>query len=64
MSELTDAFWRLICRFGRPDALRLEEEHDYLVDTRLSTLEQRQAEIKARLRILEKQGNPRGIGRE
>lgn len=63
VSDLRDAIRRLFQRFGRPSQFDLNEEHDEKVDGRLTVLEQRQREIAARLRILEKQGNPRGIGR-
>lgn len=64
MNELIDALRRLLSGFGRPAADGGADAHDVEVDGRLTALEQRQAEIKARLRILEKQGNPRGIGRD
>ena len=64
VSELSDAIRRLFARFARPRDATLTGEHDAEVDDRLSTLERKQLEIKARLSILEKAGNPRGIGRE
>lgn len=62
VSELSDAVRRLLRHFGRPETMAATIEHDEAVDTRLTDLERRQLEIAARLRILEKASNPRGIG--
>lgn len=67
MSDVADILHHLFGRFGRPDQnvlKRATDENMAAIDDRLTTVEQRQREIAARLRILEKAGNPRGIGRD
>ena len=64
MSALSDSVRNLLRRFGRPEYVAGMVERDEMVDDRLTALERRQLEIKARLAILEKAGNPRGIGRD
>lgn len=60
-----------IKRLGRPEAepddnidLGYPRNRDTIVDNRLNALEKHQEELRARMRILEKAGNPRGIGRD
>lgn len=78
MSGLTDGVRRFFSRFGKPEQLsdastitvRSEVQvdatlaSDASVDHRLTDLERQHLEMQARLRILEKGGNPRGIGRD
>jgi hypothetical protein len=64
VSGLNDVLHRLMLRFARPAVAAMESDRDDAVDGRLTSLEQKQREIAARLRILEKSGNPRGIGHD
>lgn len=64
MSGLDDAIrhiFRCLGRFGRPDRIDATDARDDKVDTRLSSLERKQRDIRARLRLLEIQSDPRGI---
>ena len=61
---LSDAIRHLLGRFGRPEVHIDATERDDVLDGRLTSLEREQVEIAARLRVLEKAANPRGIGRD
>ena len=56
-----DVLRHLLRRFGRPSdhVVRSADEHVY--DERLTRLEQTQREIVARLSLLERQADPRGM---
>ena len=64
MSTLSESVRRLLRRFKHPEYIAGLVERDEAVDGRLTDLEQELVEIAARIRILEKAGNPRGIGRD
>lgn len=64
VSELAEMLRHWLGRFGRPTQFAEMAEHEQAVDTRLTTLERRQRDIAARLRLLEIQSDPRGIGRD
>ena len=61
---MSDGIRRLLRRLGRPDYVAGLVERDDEVDGRLTDLERELLEIDARLSIMEKAGNPRGIGRD
>jgi len=60
MVDLLAALRQMLHQFGRPrPEFRITDVDAF--DERLTSLEQRQVEIAARLRLLEQQGDPRGI---
>ena len=59
-----DWLLRLLRRFARPIAPELERRHDLSeIDDRLGAVEGEQVKIEARLHLLERQSDPRGIRR-
>ena len=53
--------FRLLRRFARPEILSSGTADLRTIDERLGVVEREQREIEARLRLLERQSDPRGI---
>jgi hypothetical protein len=56
-----DLLRRLLRLLGRPQEARSDGRDLRVIDERLGSLEQRQREIAARLRLLERQADPRDL---
>ena len=59
-----DWLLRLLRRFGTPSLPPSRTVDLREIDERLGMIEQNQAQIRARLRLLEMQANPRDLGGE
>ncbi len=56
--------YRVLRRFGKPSPPLRQTVDLREIDERLAMIERDQARIQARLRLLETQADPRGLGRD
>ena len=61
---IEDWLSRVLRRFGRPDVPLTDSHTLHEIDDRLDAVAREQAEIDARLHLLERQADPRGIRRQ